>query len=50
LIRPADGNDAAAEEALLFAGGGIVADSHADRELEETRIKLRALLAPLTEI
>ncbi len=50
LIRPADGNHAAAEEALLFAGGGIVADSHADRELEETRIKLRALLAPLTEI
>jgi isochorismate synthase len=37
-------------EALLFAGGGIVAGSRPDRELEETRIKLRALLAPLTEI
>ncbi len=38
------------EEALLFSGGGIVADSHPEQELEETRIKLRALLAPLTEI
>ncbi len=37
-------------EALLFAGGGIVAEAQPDRELEETRIKLRALLAPLTEI
>ena len=38
------------DDALLFAGSGIVADSEPDRELEETRIKLRALLAPLTEI
>jgi isochorismate synthase len=38
------------DEARLFAGGGILADSDPDRELEETRIKLRALLAPLTEI
>lgn len=38
------------DEAWLFAGGGIVAESEPDRELEETRIKLRALLAPLTEI
>jgi isochorismate synthase len=36
--------------ALLFAGAGIVADSQPARELEETRIKLRALLAPMTEI
>jgi isochorismate synthase len=40
----------ASDDALLFAGSGVVADSEPDRELEETRIKLRALLAPLTEI
>lgn len=35
---------------LLFAGAGIVAGSTPKTELVETRIKLRALLAPLTEI
>lgn len=39
-----------ASRARLFAGAGIVADSDPDQELAETRIKLRALLAPLTEI
>ena len=33
--------------ALLFAGGGIVRDSDPDAELDETRIKLRALLGAL---
>jgi isochorismate synthase len=36
--------------ARLFAGAGIVAGSEPERELAETRLKLRALLAPLTEI
>jgi isochorismate synthase len=36
--------------ARLFAGAGIVAGSIPERELIETRWKLRALLAPLTEI
>ncbi len=36
--------------ALLFAGAGLVAGSDPEQELVETRIKLRALLAPLTEI
>ncbi len=36
--------------ARLFAGAGIVAGSDPERELAETRLKLRALLAPLTEI
>ncbi len=36
--------------ALLFAGAGLVEGSDPERELVETRIKLRALLAPLTEI
>jgi len=40
----------ASSRALLFAGVGLVAGSDPERELEETRIKLRALLAPLTEI
>lgn len=39
-----------ASRARLFAGAGIVAGSEPERELVETRIKLRALLAPLTEI
>lgn len=39
-----------ASRARLFAGAGIVAGSDPERELVETRIKLRALLAPLTEI
>ncbi len=36
--------------ARLFAGAGIVAASDPQAELAETRLKLRALLAPLTEI
>ncbi len=36
--------------ARLFAGAGLVDGSAPDQELAETRIKLRALLAPLTEI
>ncbi len=36
--------------ARLFAGAGIVQGSRAEAELAETRLKLRALLAPLTEI
>ena len=39
-----------ASRARLFAGAGIVVGSDPERELLETRIKLRALLAPLTEI
>jgi isochorismate synthase len=37
-------------EAHLFAGAGIVDGSIPDAELQETRLKLRALLAPLLEI
>ncbi|MFP8873165.1 MAG: isochorismate synthase, partial [Myxococcota bacterium] len=36
--------------ARLFAGAGIVEASRPESELVETRLKLRALLAPLTEI
>lgn len=36
--------------AQLFAGAGVVAGSDPQAELAETRLKLRALLAPLTEI
>ena len=43
-------NRAGASRGLLFAGAGLVEGSVADEELRETRIKLRALLAPLTEI
>ncbi len=39
-----------ARDARLFAGAGIVPGSDPLRELVETRLKLRALLAPLTEI
>lgn len=39
-----------ASRARLFAGVGLVAGSDPEQELVETRIKLRALLAPLTEI
>lgn len=39
-----------ARDARLFAGAGIVRGSEPERELAETRLKLRALLAPLTEI
>jgi isochorismate synthase len=34
-------------EAVLFAGCGIVADSNADAEWEESRLKLRAVIASL---
>jgi isochorismate synthase EntC len=37
-------------EARLYAGAGIVAGSAPEAELRETRLKLRAVLAPLTEI
>lgn len=39
-----------ASRARLFAGAGLVEGSDPEAELVETRIKLRALLAPLTEI
>ncbi|MBW2496442.1 MAG: isochorismate synthase, partial [Deltaproteobacteria bacterium] len=47
-LGPSDGS--AASRARLFGGAGIVAGSQPEQELVETRIKLRALLAPLTEI
>lgn len=51
LVRNASASDEAPESvARLFAGAGIVAGSEPARELVETRLKLRALLAPLTEI
>lgn len=52
LIRNGTGEagGANASRARLFAGVGIVAGSLPEQELVETRIKLRALLAPLTEI
>lgn len=37
-------------EAWLYAGAGIVAGSEPDAELRETRLKLRAMLAPLLEL
>ncbi len=37
-----------ADRAVLFAGNGIVAESDADAEVEETRLKLRPLLDVLT--
>jgi len=37
-------------EAQLFAGAGIVSGSDPESELRETRLKLRAMLAPLMEI
>lgn len=36
--------------ARLYAGAGVVEGSRPESELAETRLKLRALLAPLTEI
>lgn len=48
--RGVEGANPAASRAWLFAGAGIVAGSDPERELAETRVKLRALLAPLTEI
>lgn len=52
LIRNGLGptGESGASHAILFAGAGIVAGSEPERELVETRIKLRALLAPMTEI
>lgn len=52
LIRNGLGpsGESAASRALLFAGAGVVEGSDPARELVETRIKLRALLAPMTEI
>jgi isochorismate synthase len=52
LIRNglAPAGESGASHAILFAGAGIVAASEPARELVETRIKLRALLAPMTEI
>ena len=38
------------DEARLFAGAGVVADSDPDAELRETRLKLTTLLAPLMEL
>jgi isochorismate synthase len=38
------------DEARLFAGAGIVDGSIPDAELQETRLKLRAMLAPLLEV
>lgn len=49
LIRNGVG-EAGGSRSLLFAGAGLVAGSVPAQELAETRIKLRALLAPLTEI
>jgi len=37
-------------EAQLFAGAGVVSGSDPESELRETRLKLRAMLAPLMEI
>jgi salicylate biosynthesis isochorismate synthase/menaquinone-specific isochorismate synthase len=42
--------ESGASRARLFAGAGLVEGSDPEAELVETRIKLRALLAPLTEI
>lgn len=50
LIRNGVGADGRASRSRLFAGAGLVAGSEPVKELAETRIKLRALLAPLTEI
>jgi salicylate biosynthesis isochorismate synthase len=52
LIRNGQGEPgrSGASRTLLFAGAGIVDGSVPEEELVETRIKLRALLAPLTEI
>jgi len=46
----AEGARFGSSRALLFAGAGLVEGSDPEQELVETRIKLRALLAPLTEI
>ncbi len=48
--RAATRGTSASGRAILFAGAGIVSGSDPEAELAETRVKLRALLAPLTEI
>ena len=51
LIRNApEGPSPGVSRARLFAGAGIVQGSQPEAELAETRLKLRALLVPLTEI
>jgi len=50
LLTESGPTGARRSHARLFAGAGIVAGSDPEAELVETRIKLRALLAPLTEI
>jgi isochorismate synthase len=50
LRRAVSGEGGVRSSARLFAGAGIVTGSEPHAELVETRIKLRALLAPLTEI
>jgi salicylate biosynthesis isochorismate synthase len=52
LIRNGLGppGESGASRTLLFAGAGIVSGSDPEQELIETRIKLRALLALMTEI
>ncbi|MEE3327526.1 MAG: isochorismate synthase [Myxococcota bacterium] len=51
LIRqPSDPSSEGMALARLYAGAGVVEGSRPESELAETRLKLRALLAPLTEI
>ncbi len=50
LVRNAEPGSSRHSRARLFAGAGLVQGSQPDAELRETRLKLRALLAPLTEI
>ncbi|MFP6640769.1 MAG: isochorismate synthase [Myxococcota bacterium] len=50
ILQPDDGSPGEPALARLFAGAGIVEASQPESELVETRLKLRALLAPLTEI
>ena len=50
LVRNAPRGAAGLSRARLFAGAGLVSGSVPEAELRETRLKLRALLAPLTEI
>lgn len=50
ILQPDDGSAGEPSRAKLYAGAGIVEASEPELELVETRLKLRALLAPLTEI
>ena len=36
------------EEAHVFAGGGIVSESHPDKEWDETELKLQPILSALS--